>query len=132
MPARDVQTAFDRAMKRADARLGRGMSLSGYELERAAHEVLTGARTGRMLRNHRASAPGEAPARQSGGYMDSFHAQPVEKAQGTYIARLNTDDSNRMRRLERGGGGMAARPHIGRILEKASKRVREDISKAGW
>lgn len=132
MPARDVQTAFDRAMRHADARLRRGMSLSGYELERAAREVLTGARTGRMLRGHRTSAPGEAPARQSGGYMNSFHAQPVEKVQGTYIVRLNTDNANRMRRLEHGGGGMAARPHIGRILDKAVKRVREDISKAGW
>lgn len=132
MPTRDVQAALSDALKRADRRVMRGMDSCGQELERAAREVLSGARTGRMLHGHRASAPGEAPARLSGGYMRSFHAQPTQRAQNAYIARLYTDMQGRMRRLEHGGGGVAARPHIGRIRDLAIRRVRENISKAGW
>lgn len=128
----EVGQALMRALEGAREEARAGMACAGEELERAAQAVLSGARSGRVLRRadggaYRASAPGEPPARRTGGYMDSWRAQPVaEERRGDALrwsCRLVTSRPETALRLERGDGGMAARPHMRRIAETAAEAL---------
>ena len=132
----DIVRRLDMAMKSALADAGEqvrnAMERAPMHLERAAQEVLSGARSGRLAPDGtRASAPGEPPARRTGEYLASWRALPLRE-QGMddgmlLTASLRTGMPERALHLEHGGAGMAARPHMQRILDEALSALLSDI-----
>lgn len=131
-PSVEVREALTRALDSAVEAARAGMAGAPRELERAAREVLSGSRSGRRTKlagggAYRASAPGEPPARRTGGYASSWTAQPVREERSgdalRWTAELSTSMPERALRLEHGAGGLAARPHMRRILEDAAASV---------
>lgn len=86
----------------------------------AQQSVLKGPKTGRLYKRgsvtHRASAPGEAPANDTGFLVQTIRAEPIE---GEVAARLIADAPYAIS-LEKGTTKMEPRPFIGPAGEKAS------------
>ncbi|MGI6184100.1 MAG: hypothetical protein ACOYIH_08320 [Candidatus Fimadaptatus sp.] len=132
----DIARRLDMALRGALADAGDQvrdvMERAPMHLERAAQEVLSGARSGRLAPDGtRASAPGEPPAQRTGEYMASWRALPLRE-QGMdggmlLTASLRTGLPERALRLEHGGAGMAARPHMQRILDEALSALLSDM-----
>lgn len=126
-PGSDIERAYERALERLRGDIYDAMDGAGADMERAAQSVLSGARTGRITNGHRASAPGEAPARASGAYAASWHVLPVEiETDGEtsiFTARLATSMPERALMLEHGSGDISARPHFERIRREAANAV---------
>lgn len=119
----EISARVERALSDIESELRARMSGAPEALTRAAREVLDGARSGRRYRtsagSYRASAPGEPPARRTGEYARSWSARDMGARsieRGVRMAiRLESSLPERARRLERGAGNVAPRPHIERI-----------------
>jgi hypothetical protein len=83
-------------------------------------------KSGRIYGSHQASAPGEAPATDTGLLVNSTQFKMVNEltAEVNINAEYGPD-------LEYGSTTMAARPFIGPAIEKERKNFNDDLSKLG-
>ena len=107
---------------------------SGLMVEKEAKESIAGGqKSGHVYRRgnvaHRASAPGEAPASDTGRLINSINVRPVQgelavdvKAGGGVVKYA--------RSLEFGTSKMAARPFLFPALEKSKPRIKRRIESA--
>lgn len=98
----------------------------------AKKSIASGEKTGRVYKRrtvtHRASAPGEAPASDTGRLVNSITAYPPQKGESTVVAGRGTVKYASM--LEFGTSRMAARPFLFPALEKSKDWIRERLNKA--
>jgi hypothetical protein len=96
---------------------------------RAVYLLTNPPKTGRLYRRrgvvHQASAPGEAPASDSGALVN---ARRIDVNQQECVARL-TFTSAHAPLLERGTRNMAPRPFARRALYESREQVREAIER---
>jgi hypothetical protein len=76
-----------------------------FDIEGAVKAAMADAKSGRVYGDHQASAPGEAPAIDTGAYANDVRAQPTGPARG--IVGTNQEQAEV---LEYGGADVAARP----------------------
>lgn len=78
--------------------------------------------TGRSYGNHRASAPGEPPAPDTGRLVGAIVAGPVEQEKGDVVGsiRANTEYAAA---LQLGTDKMAARPYLDVALDRNKDRL---------
>lgn len=102
------------------------------ELKSASGQVLQGARSGRIYSygggRYQASRGGEAPAKRSGNFRDSWlETSQKERSGKTFITRGGIESSLRVgghllgELLEHGTQKMAARPYEKEILQRVLK-----------
>lgn len=126
-----IEEAMQAALEDIRAQAAERMCLASETLETAAKEALSGARSGLWYRSgrhsHRASAPGEPPAQNTGAYAASWQAMPVEAAESegrvVFRVRICTSMPERARALEYGAGNVKARPHMARIWERGRRDI---------
>lgn len=107
---------------------------SGAMVEKEAKEsIASGQKTGRVYRRgnvtHQASAPGEAPATDTGRLINSINVRPV---QGELSVEVKAGGGivKYARMLEFGTAKMAARPFLFPALEKNKARIKKRIESA--
>lgn len=111
-----------------------GLFASAKHVEREAKEsILNGEKTGRIYKRrtvvHRASAPGEAPASDTGRLVNSINAEVVSSGfEATVKAGGGAVKYARM--LEFGTSKMAARPFMFPALERSKGWIRERLNRA--
>lgn len=135
----DVQAANARALERSAKALTsvldaiglggkEGLADVGVELRNGIVRLLSTPGKGRTYRRgrvlHRASAPGQPPAVDTGKYRSSWNYQVGEDVQGPYVD-VGTNDT-RGPWFEYGTRRMAARPHA----RKAVNEIRSKITTA--
>jgi len=119
----DLQ-AFDRmTTKAAEAGL-RGALGKGEELLKG--DILNRPGTGRQYGKHRASAPGEPPAPDTGSLRANTNADPDLKPDGEDITGRIVANSAQASALERGTERIAARPFLGLLATDH----RDDLQRA--
>lgn len=92
------------------------MLKAAHDVEaRAKVAIQTGAKTGRMYGRHQASAPGEAPATDTGHLVNSIH---VDAGPGELAAEVVVG-AEYGAYLEFGTTDMAPRPFLGPAVEAA-------------
>lgn len=113
-------------LKKLDPLIRRRAIVAGQQYERIWQRLLRGPKSGRVyrvgktptksqrargatFREHRASAPGEAPAINSGYLARSFRREIIRNRLASYTVRI-TWQASYMRFLEFGTSRMAARP----------------------
>lgn len=112
----------------------RGTEITG-KLRKAELEILSGSRKGikhRSLKN-RSSAPGEAPAAQSGSLREYWKDETVRQGNGhtsIVTSRIASDlsghgEDDYAELLENGTSRMAARPFVDKIIEKVEPEILE-------
>lgn len=98
----------------------------------AKKSVLEGNKSGHTYKRrsvfHRASAPGEAPASDTGRLVGSIHADMAGPGEATAIAGSSSVKYARM--LEFGTTKMAARPFFFPALEKSKAWIRDRLQDA--
>lgn len=119
--------------------LNRGIEALGREaalVEREIKQELSSTGRGRTYRRtnpsrtHQASAPGDAPAVDLGGYRASWRTEVIRK--GSHVEMVVWSPFWRIfgRRLELGGWGgrprgyIAPRPHVRPVLERLQRRIK--------
>lgn len=109
----------------------RGVLASG-ELRSASQVVLTGGRSGKVYRygggTYQASSSGEAPARRSGAFRESWvEKSEMEEGGGRFGIESGLSVSGYLlgELLENGTSRMGARPYKEKILERAMPKVLE-------
>lgn len=109
--------------------LGAIVAKAALDMEGQAKALFSGSKTGRVYKrgkvSHQASAPGEAPATDTGAEANSIQAD-VSRARTDLYAEVN-ETSAQGAVLEFGGHHIAARPHmvpaaeaVGATVEKAA------------
>jgi HK97 gp10 family phage protein len=100
----------------------------------AKRSITEGGKTGRVYqkynprRTHTASAPGEAPASDTGRLVNSITAYPAHEGESTVVAGRGTVEYAAM--LEHGTRHIAARPFMFPALEKSKDWIRERLASA--
>jgi HK97 gp10 family phage protein len=129
---------IDRAAQRVrDAvakELARGMFASAKKVEAEAKKsILSGEKSGRVYRRrtvaHRASAPGEAPASDTGRLVNSITGT-YEPSETAGVIRAGSGIVKYARMLEFGTSRMAARPFFFPAFERSKNWIRERLNKA--
>lgn len=127
--AERMQRAIEARLAASDHALTRGLIAAGLIVRNAAVLLLQkGPKTGRIYFRrsvaHRASAPGEAPATDTGNLVRSIGQDVV--ADGVIVFAA----AEYARKLEFGEGRVAARPFLRRALTDKASDVRAAIAKA--
>lgn len=98
----------------------------------AKTSIANGQKTGRVYRRrtvtHRASAPGEAPASDTGRLVNSITAYPAKAGEAVAVAGRGSVKYARM--LEFGTTKISARPFMLPAMEKSRAWIRERLAKA--
>jgi hypothetical protein len=117
-----VLAAFEEAALRA-------VEESADDLVEKLRERLRGQRTGRLYGSHRASAPGEAPATDTGGLEEATQSRPVSGGMEVYVG---DEASYAARFLEWGspGGKIAPRPWFWPTVEEHRADFTEAVARA--
>lgn len=115
-----VRAAFELAARRAivatqDAFL--------QEIEQAMDEP----KSGRIYGTHQASAPGEAPARDTGDYLSATDKSTIDVS-GDVVQGAVFTNAPQARRLELGDEHVAARPMWHQIADEQAPLHRERIA----
>jgi hypothetical protein len=90
------------------------------DIEAESKRRMTDSKTGRIYGNHQASAPGEAPAVDSGGLFNSIQGVMTAPMSGIVYT-----DKEYAPVLEFGGAKMEARPIFGPVAEEVGQRYTE-------
>lgn len=132
------ETFNDNITKVREEVLRRGKRGRTY-LRDAVIDVLKGNRSGRMYGKHRASAPGEAPAVDTGKLRNSFEEMPNSMRYG--IESISVDSavsSNLTRRggakinyawIDKGLGNIKPRPYVKKATDKAVENLLKDLKR---
>jgi HK97 gp10 family phage protein len=120
--------------KIAEEETRKALLASAFLVEKEAKESIAGGpKTGRLYKRrrvvHQASAPGEAPASDTGRLLNSINARPV---QGELAAEVKAGGGivKYARMLEFGTPRMAARPFLFRALQVSKAAIRARMEKA--
>ena len=132
----------DRIAKKADRvaleimkEVEKAVFLSAKKVEKEAKEsILSGQKSGRVYRRgktvlHRASAPGEAPASDTGRLVNSINTY-FERATATALVIAGRGAVKYAAMLEFGTSKMLPRPFFQTALEKNRHWIRDRIAKA--
>lgn len=96
---------------------------TALEIETHAKQSMAQEKSGRMYGSHRASAPGEAPAIDTGHLASSIQTAPEGRA--AYVVYTNAEYAAR---LEFGGARIAPRPFLGPAASAAAAGFRERMA----
>jgi HK97 gp10 family phage protein len=128
-----IGNTTDRVLKGIERELKVGLYAAAKKVEAdAKRSIASGEKTGRTYRRrsvtHQASAPGEAPASDTGRLVNSINGEVV----GTFeaIVRAGGGIVKYARMLEFGTIKMAARPFFQPALEKNRNWIVERLNKA--
>jgi Bacteriophage protein of unknown function (DUF646). len=130
-----VRKRADELIRRIDTESARRAERASGELLTSLNTVLSGSRSGRVYKNHTASAPGEAPANQGGILRASFAPRPKwngmngEAGVSSALPYANYLEDGTKRKD--GGTKMAPRPYRDKIIEDAKPRI-DAIMKAPY
>lgn len=131
-----IERGTEAARKAISEELAKAMQASMLRVEREAKQsILNGQKSGRLYKFgnvfHRASAPGEAPASNTGRLVNSIRGRVDTSAlkQGRLEGTVSVNVSYG-RPLEFGTSKMAARPFLFPALEKSKEWIRERLNKA--
>jgi len=124
--------------KQVAVELSIGLEASARKIEsEAKRSILTGIKSGKVYKRrtvlHRASAPGQAPANDTGRLVNSFN---MEYVRGTLQAIISAGRGTvkYARMLEFGTARMAARPFLFPAAERSkawiSKRLSDAVDRA--
>jgi HK97 gp10 family phage protein len=91
----------------------------GYAIERDMKEQMQGQKSGRVYGKHQASAPGEAPARDSGNLAGSIRTLPM----GPHTVTVSIG-AEYAAYLEFGTVRMEPRPYVKPAVERSRVRLR--------
>ncbi|MBP3955395.1 hypothetical protein J8F10_08890 [Gemmata sp. G18] len=127
-----IQNATLDVQRSIEAELVKGLFASAKKVEGEAKRSITdGQKTGRVYTRrtvtHQASAPGEAPASDTGRLVNSINSS-VDGLDGVVVAGGGIVDYARS--LEFGTSKMSARPFMFPALEKSKGWIRERLAKA--
>lgn len=131
-----IGDATDRVRRAVAKELNVALYASAKKVERDAKEsILSGNKTGRLYRRgktvvHRASAPGEAPASDTGRLVNSVLGEVVRGSAGEAKVKAGGGIVRYARMLEFGTIKMAARPFLFPALERNKAWIRERLAKA--
>ena len=106
----------------------KAMSKLAFFCEGYAKDLMSGSRSGRMYGTHQASAPGEAPAVDTGNLKNSIRAMP--DGDGTRVWRVSVG-AEYGAGLEFGTAKIAARPFMRPSAEETRKKIIE-VFKEAW
>lgn len=115
----------------AQQEVRKALFASGAMVEKDAKEsIAQGKKTGRVYkrgsRTHQASAPGEAPASDTGRLVNSINVRPAEGELAVDVV-AGGGIVKYARMLEFGTSKMAARPFLFPALEKNKEKIRKRI-----
>lgn len=117
--------------------LNKALFASAKKVEaEAKRSVLSGEKTGAVYqkyaprRTHRASAPGQAPASDTGRLANSINGEMAPAAPGESQVKAGGGIVKYARMLEFGTVKMAARPFLFPALEKSKGWVRDRLNRA--
>jgi hypothetical protein len=88
------------------------------DIEAETKRRMSDSKTGRIYGNHQASAPGEAPAVDSGGLFNS-----IEGVMTAPLSGIVFTDKEYAPVLEFGGAKMEARPIFGPVAEEVGQQL---------
>lgn len=133
-----LKKASAEVQKAVLAELKAGMYFSGKKVEETAKKSLTeGGKTGRVYKRgsvtHRASAPGEAPASDTGRLLNSIHVDSqvtVERTALVAEVKAGGADTKYAPMLEFGTSKMQARPFMFPAFENSKKWIQDRLAKA--
>ena len=115
----------------ADDRLELGIRAATLDAENIAVDLVSKPGTGRVYQRrgttHRASAPGESPALDTGALRNSIRSEVVRTATG-FVGKVIASASY-AQALEFGTEKMAPRPFLSRIPREFSARIRATIAR---
>ncbi|MGE4043317.1 MAG: HK97-gp10 family putative phage morphogenesis protein [Acetobacteraceae bacterium] len=120
-----------------DAETKKALYLSGLKVEEKAKKaIMNGPKTGRVYRKgkkgrilHQASAPGEAPANDTGRLVNSIHTEA--KGDGSVVTvSAGSGVVDYAAALEFGTSKMAARPFFNPALEQAKPEIEALMKRA--
>lgn len=124
-----------RTVDNAKREFSRRTYRASNELLTASHDVLRRPGGGRLYKNHRASAPGQPPAVDSGVFSGSWAPKPRIEGGGTSLTAVAAIESNETvggyvlgELLEGGTSRMAARPYKDKIIEAALPKITQIYS----
>lgn len=129
-----IQTATRQVQESVEAELRKALFASAKHVEgEAKRAIAAGGKSGRVYKrrgvSHRASAPGEAPATDTGRLVNSVIAYPAAaELESTVVAGRGTVQYAAM--LEFGTRNMAARPFLFPALERSKAWITERLAKA--
>jgi HK97 gp10 family phage protein len=115
--------------------LEKALFVAGKQIEREAKEsILNGEKTGRLYKRdkgvtHRASAPGEAPASDTGRLINSINTY-VDRSDTSATVVAGRGTVNYAAALEFGTQKVAPRPFMAPALEKSKPFIRDRLAKA--
>jgi hypothetical protein len=129
---RTVKATVQEAVKDVNKQVLRRGTRAVNALRNAELEVLKGQRTGRKYRKphtksatYTASAPGEPPARRTGNLRLHWNGQVKSKGNtdGTSTITVELESQEEYAYYLEKGKGMAPRPFVDRIAEKAKPEI---------
>ncbi|MFI3253516.1 MAG: hypothetical protein R3Y63_04140 [Eubacteriales bacterium] len=129
-----LEGAVEERLALIEAEVGRRAVLASRSLRDSAHRVLEGERSGRIYAyggsRYRASAAGEAPARRSGKFRQSWGTYvQTGKSSGGYVARAGVESGLTVGGhllgdlLEEGTERMAPRPYKEAVIKGAQGEI---------
>jgi len=130
-----IEKASGRVQQEIHKELQKGLYASGLKVEKEAKQsILSGQKSGRIYTRrtvtHRASAPGEAPASDTGRLVNSIttYVNRISKLEALVVAGRGVVKYARM--LEFGTAKMSARPFMFPAFEKSRSWIQERLNKA--
>lgn len=130
--AKRVVEMIRKVVKEAEVETKLGMADIGVEAVNEMKKILSQPGGGRTYRRHgvlhRASAPGDPPAVDTGKYRASWNYQVGDDAEGPFV-EVGTNDK-RGPWLEFGTRRMKARPHVRPMVERLTIKIPGLISDA--
>src|SRR5579872_4928918 len=127
-----LASASAAVQKNVEAQLKAGLFVCGKQIEGDwKKSVLAGGKTGRIYKRrgvtHRASAPGEAPASDTGRYVNSINTRPGEEPMSVEVFG-GGGIVKYAKALEFGTAKMAARPAAVPAVEKNKQFITNRLS----
>ena len=130
-----IQHAVYQTMQEVRQEMKRRTYRACNEMLNCAHDVLGRPGGGRLYGRHRASAPGQPPAVDTGAFRASWAAKPRVEGGGGSFRAVASIESNEMvggyvlgELLENGTSKMAARPYKEKIKQQALPKVTQIYS----
>ena len=127
-----LEVKLNRVMAEVNRHALRRAHLSVEELDNAAQDVLGQDGSGRVYGKHRASAPGEAPAPNSGNLRTKWRKYIIgaPTTKGMRVTIRIKSDMPYAGILEKGSANMAPRPYKQRIIDAATPEIQKIYGEA--
>lgn len=113
----DVRIDLARLERIADEKADRGLRTALARGEAQVKVILSQPGEGRAYGRHRASAPGQPPAPDTGELRNKTNADPQLRRDGDDLVGRIVANSKKAAALENGTERMAARPFLSRLLK---------------